>query len=265
MQGLQPMNVSLSSARRALKARRAPVAVRWLRDDRGTSMITTVVTLPLLLVIMLGIFWLGVFMYARWMLRQGANDAAQHISEQGRFWNIDPSQSDDLLPEDWYDTEAYRVIANRLREVMPYSLEQISSTLTVTVTEPAIATDPTKDICVPGDRQLGEYRTFDETRFMVQARWAVPVVAVRLPFDIAGWNRSLVYHERTIGHLQCPRWTGKGAAEDLSKTYGAKGPSLPYSDAPPPLATRAPVTVTPLPAPTETDIPTETPTVSPTP
>jgi hypothetical protein len=237
---------------------RPALARRWIRDDRGTSMITTAVTLPLLVVVMLGIFWLGLFMYARWMLRQGTNDAAQHISEQGRFWNIDQSESADLLPEDWYDMEAYRVIGNRLLEVLPHSLEQISATLTVTVTEPAIATDATKEVCVPGDREVGEYRTFEETRFMVEARWAVPFWSVRLPFDFDRWGRTLVYHERTIGHLQCPRWTGRGGNEDKSRTYGAEGPPLPYAQSTK-LPTRAPVTVTPAPPPTETPGPTSTP------
>jgi hypothetical protein len=113
-------------------------------------------------------------------------------------------------------------------------------------------------MCVPGDRELGDYRSFEDTRFMVQARWAVPFWKVRLPFDWEGWNRSLVFHDRTIGHMQCPRWTGKGATEDLSKIYGAEGPALPYGSTPPPLPTRAPFTVTPPPTATASPTPTAT-------
>jgi hypothetical protein len=240
-----------------------------VRDDRGTSMVTTAVTLPLLLVIFLGLFWLGLFMFSRWMLRQATNEAAQYISEQSRYWNINPAASGDVLPADWYDLEAHRIIGTRLRDILPYSLEQISATLTVTVTEPTIAMSVDRDLCVPGDRQLGDYRPFDETGFMVEARWAVPFWTIRLPFDWTTWNRSLVFQERTVGQMQCPRWTGKGQNEDKSQIYGAKGPALPYADVPGPLPTRVRVTVTPPPTvtpepPTATPgAATETPTVMP--
>ena len=244
-----------------------------VRDDHGTSMITTAITLPLLITIFLGIFWVALFMFSRWMLRQGTNEAAQYISEQSRYWNINPAASGDVFPADWYDLEAHRIIGSRLRDILPYSLQQISDTLTVTVTEPTIAMSIEKDLCVPGDRMPGDYRPFDETGFMVQARWAVPFWSVRLPFDFKGWRRTLVFHERTVGQMQCPRWTGKGQAEDKSRIYGGKGPAIGYAKVPGPLPSRAPPTVTALPTvtppptvtPTFTPVPTVTPTITLTP
>lgn len=243
-----------------------PRRVRALADDeQGTSMISTAITLPLLITVFLGIFWVALFMFSRWMLRHATNEAAQYISEQSRYWNINPAGEGDLFPADWYDLEAHRIIGSRLRDILPYSLQQISDTLTVTVTEPTIAMSLDKDRCEPGDREPGDARAFDETGFMVQARWAVPFWSVRLPFDIKGWNRSLVFQERTVGHMQCPRWTGKGQNEDKSRIYGAKGPALPYAKVPGPLPYKPPPTVTAVPTLTPTPAPTLTPTLTPSP
>ncbi|MFQ5459660.1 MAG: TadE/TadG family type IV pilus assembly protein [Anaerolineae bacterium] len=237
---------------------------RWRDDERGTSMITAAVTLPLLIVVVLGIYYLGLFMYARWMFREATNEAAQYVSEQGRYWNINPEASGDLYPADWYDLEAHRIIASRLRDVLPYRREQISATLRVTVTEPAVATGAVdREVCVPGERDQGDYRPFEETGFMVEASWSVPFWHVTLPYDIVNAGRQLVFHERTIGHLQCPRWTVKSAVEDESRIYGAEGPALPHRSTPGPFPYRGPPTVTPLP--TNTKLPTVTPTPGPSP
>jgi hypothetical protein len=256
------MQSSLMNAVRRLKALRAPLVGisgrRLIRDERGTSTVTTAVTLPLLVVIMLGIFWLGMFMFGKWMLRQATNEAAQYISEQGRYWNINPNIAADQLPADWYDLQAYRQVANRLRDILPYNQDQISATLHVTVTEPLIATgvlSDTEEVCDPTARKPGDYRSFDETGFMVEASWAVPFWAIKLPYDYGGWNRTLTYHERAIGHIQCPRWTGR-EIQDISQWLGGQGPALPHREQPGVFPTISVPTVTAVPSPTGAATPT---------
>lgn len=67
---------------------------RWGNDERGTSMITTVVTIPLFLVILLGIFGLFRVMAVKWVLNRGVREAAQYVSEDGRYWKFQDAQLD---------------------------------------------------------------------------------------------------------------------------------------------------------------------------
>ena len=97
------------------------LAERWRRDTRGTSMVTTAVTLPLLIVILFGIWYIFWWLMVKQALHNGVADAARQATEFGRYWNIDPTGGSDvdgdLLPVDFYEIEARRMIENRLRDI----------------------------------------------------------------------------------------------------------------------------------------------------
>ena len=231
-------------------------------DDRGTSMITTAITLPLFLVLLIGIWWLGLFMYVKWTMRQATNDAAQFISENARYWNINPDAPGpgDLLPADYYDYQAKRIVWSRLSDILPYDDLTITNTLGVTVTEPALALGLVEDqpVCDSHDDLPGDQRKWEDAGFLVYTDFTVPFWLVKIPWstDEGKWGMRIRLRDRAVGHIQCPRWTGKGN-EDRSKDIGSEGPSLPF---------RRPVTAVPVP-PTVTELPppasTITPTVSP--
>jgi hypothetical protein len=230
-------------------------------------MVTTAATLPLFIVIVLGIWWLTLFMFVRFMSRQAVNDAALYISDQARYWNINPNVPDPPpVPADWYDQEARRIVINRLRDILPYGAEVITNSLAVTVTEPLVATGAIADkpLCDPDDRELGNFRPFEEYGFMVVADFEVPFWNVRIP-HMTPWNFGVRFKDRAVGYVQCPRWTGKDIQDD-SKRYSQEVPSPP-NRRPTPGVT--PPTVTAVPSPTgtatETPGPSPTPTQTPTP
>jgi hypothetical protein len=261
-----------------------PVLRRWRRDTRGTSMVTTALTLPVLLVIVIGFWWLYLMISIKQSLHHGVLDAANYISDQARYWNIDPSgksgvvtqvegiEGDQVLPADFYDQEARRVITNRLRDLYYYSHDEltgITNTLTVTVTEPALAFAPGSDmtvtvpvgfvggLCDPKADEEGEYRHPHNVRFRIYAEFEVPAFwMVRIPLMDP---IRITLRDRATGYVQCPRWTGKGNV-DKSKVYAQEGPYMVYRTT----ATPYRPTVTPYPTntpppPTETPPPTATP------
>jgi hypothetical protein len=237
----------------------------WRRDTRGSSMVTTALTLPLFIVILMGIWWLGLFLYVKWTLRQATVDAAQYISENARTWNINPDAEGpgELLPEDWYDYQGKRIVWSRLSDLLAYNEQEISATLQVTVTEPALAvgTVDQKPVCDPGAREPGDYRDWSEAGFLVYADFNVPVWRVRIPWETDHFDMAIRLRDRAVGHIQCPRWQGKGNV-DKSIEYGSEGPPLPFRR--PVTAVPTPPSVTPAPSPTP-ETPTPTPTNTPNP
>ncbi len=270
------------------------LAARWRDDERGTSMITSAMTLPLLVVIMIGFFYTMIFLFVKWQLHQGTQEAAQYISEYSRYWRVavsetqtvnpylgpsgEYSDTSGMLPEDFYALEASRIIQSRLRDTRFYTPELISKTLHVTVTEPAVAmssrSDPiinagwyedpggegfesTKRYCWPDADEQGDYRPIENVRFLIRSSFKVPWYA-RLPYvnDVY----SVTVRTRAIGHMQCPRWTGKPTRDDYDKSFwmGQERPYLGFRNfATPgfPTITAIPPTLTPIPPTTTTITP----------
>lgn len=135
------------------------MADRWRDDTYGTSMITTAVTLPLLVIFLIGIFHLFRVLTIKWEYDKGLTQAAQYISEEAGFWeyyleadgqihDVDGNPLVDqygtaigIPPADFYDIEAKRIILSRLRDVFNEKqvYDVLTTTLHVTVTEPPIS------------------------------------------------------------------------------------------------------------------------------
>jgi hypothetical protein len=258
-----------------------------VRDCRGTSMVTTAITLPLLIVLVAGIYYLLWFLTIKQTLHDGVLDAANYISDQARFWNIDPtgqSKVSDptgtvtLYPADYYDWEARRVIANRLRDFLLPTAD-ITANLHVTVTEPilAFAPDATPEapvdvgqdwtkagLCGSGQafRDKGEFRAPENIRFRIMASYTVSLWTVSIPYLDA---IHITLHDRATGYVQCPRWAGQYQLvdPDVSKWLAQEGPFMPYRNPVTPgfptVTATMPPTITPTAAP-PTQTPTETPT-----
>lgn len=261
----------------------------WHDDERGTSMITTVVTLPLFLVILLGIFGLFRVLAVKWVMNRGVQEAAQYLSEDGRYWELNQTVggtvgvSNTFLPADYYDIEARRIVISRLRDV--FNDDQIynfvTDTLVVNVTEPILAEvpgatpDPDRieigqidDICdkprIYKAEEPGEFRHWNNIRFRVYAELEMPLPWMPfIPFTTQ-ITPTLKFQNRAVGYVQCPRWNGtrEGMEIDKSKELAREGPGLKYRN----MATPWFPTVTPLPAPTNPITPTVTvPTITPPP
>jgi hypothetical protein len=244
-------------------------ARRWRRDTRGTSLVTTALTLPLLIALLMGIYYLYMIMAQKQALNNGVQDAAHYISENARYWNLDPSGQSgvagDLLPEDYYDTQARRMVESRVRDVIFYPPQLLSDTLKVWVEPPALAYVPGKSppviedgsdkvLCETALIDQGQYRDQQNIRFRVMAQFKVPLWQVRIPY-LTPWI-DITLTDRSIGYVQCPRWKGKRQAEDYdkSKWLGSEGPFMEFRfySTPMPIPT---VTGT-IPIPTNTPIPT---------
>jgi hypothetical protein len=245
-------------------------------------MITTAVTLPLLLIIFLGIYYLFVVLAVKQTLHHGVVDATNQIAENARYWNIDPTGTSGVstfwdgydpgtvLPADFYDQEAKRVIVNRLRDLYFYPHDWITQALEVDVVEPILAYAPgaavtttfnvgyTGKLCDASKIDPGDFRAQENVRFLVLAKFKLPAWGtVRLP-----WMNdpiAITLSDRLVGYVQCPRWTGKGGrnpATDDSRLLAREGPFMTYRTT----ATPYVATITPTPVPTETPAPpTETP------
>lgn len=252
---------------------------RFREDRRGTSMVTSAILFPLLIVLLLGIFWTMALLFAKWQLSEGTREAAQHLSEMGRIWVIsgtqiyDPSGSGnssetyDPLPEDFFKWEAERVVAMRMRTIFPSSV--ITAGLKVTVTEPALTHGPNSDEVIdegftdfacPKERRSirdGDYLAPENVRLLVRTSFDVPWL-VRMPWG--GGDRSVTVHERAVGYMQCPRWSGQADADKYDKSilYNVQGPHLPRRETFP-FPEYPTITVPPPPTLTPTPMPTSTP------
>jgi len=256
----------------------------WLRalvgDERGTSMVTAVITLPLLIVILLGIFYLFEVMSVKWVLDRGTREAARYITDEGRWWNLEPKIGANgvmttSLPADYYDLEAKRIVLSRLRDVFnDYAIYNIvTKTLVVNVTEPILAKVPgatpdpdyveegaVKELCETTRRykapEPGTFRHPNNVRFRVYSELDMPVRWVpRLPYTDP-YTITLKLKSRATGYVQCVRWSGENQANftsiDKIKFYSEEGPAVPYRD----MATPWFPTVTAVP--TATGVPTAT-------
>jgi Flp pilus assembly protein TadG len=251
---------------------------RWRGDVRGSSMITTALTLPILIIFIGGVWYLFLFMAVKQSLNVAVNDAARYLGEEARYWNINPANQDSidpftgesLYPVDYWDQQARRVVINRLRSILlPNDL--VTDSVFVTVTEPLIAVAPDatqmpidkgliSQMCSPKKDDIGEYRWYENTRFIVYASYKVPLWQVRLPY--LDHDIYVTLHDRAVGYLECPRWVGSKlttAEPDKSRALGREGPHLPWR-ATFPAQPYATVTERPTAWPTPTPYPpTETP------
>lgn len=258
-----------------------------VRDCRGSSMVTTAVTLPLFIILLAGVYYMLWFLTIKQTLHHGVLDAASYISDQARYWNIDPtgqSGAQDptgavpLYPGDYYDWEARRVIANRLRDFM-LPADQITANLHVTVTEPILAFAPDATGQVPVDEgqdwrdtglcatgrqytEKGEFRHPENIRFLILATYRVELWSVRIPYlEPIG----ITLRDRATGYVQCPRWAGQQERTDPDKSrwLAQEGPFMPVRRPVTPGYPTITATMPPTAVPTAT--PTETPTATPTP
>ena len=269
---------------------RLPRLGRRLREDeQGTTMVTTAVTLPLFLVLLLGFFYLLMLLGIRWQLSQGTREAAQHLSEISRYWHITGTQqaqdpfnpNEDMtgtfaIPADMYEIEARRIIGSRLKDLRLYSEDLLDDLLVITVTEPALAGGPDSPVPFEGDGYgiipdkpgvmcdydmrgnetpgEGEFLHHGNVRFLVQAQFEV-YWAVQLPMTT---TRVITLRDRATGYVQCPRWTGQYTlgpdGGDKAFWLAAEGPHLKFHRG---IATPSWPTVTP--PPTSTPAPTATP------
>jgi len=247
---------------------------RFVDDRRGTSTVTSAIVFPLFIVILMGFFAVLTLLSIQWQLNEGTREASQHIGEMARYWNLTGTQMVDPfnpneeltsttsgvpLPGNFYELEATRVIAGRLRDLGYYTDDLISRTLVVSVTEPPLAYGPdsppvldvgfTDSICNQGADEEGDWREPDNVRFLVLASYEVPS-----PIDIPYMDSHIItLHARAFGHVQCPRWRGQREAGEFDKSikFNIEGPHLPSRF----MATPSWPTVTPF-------VPTATPTVS---
>lgn len=276
------MDVKGTMAMQTLRQTMTTLLRRAYGDTRGTSTLTTAVTLPLLIVLLFGIFGLYRMMSVKWVFDRGTREAARYISEEARFWDLSPASGtaiSETLPANYYDIEAKRIILSRLADVMSEKsvYDIITHTLKVTVTEPILAEvpgatpDPNfvqvgsyEELCDPPrvykSTEPGTFRHPNNIRFRISAELEIPIAWMpRLPFTDP-ITPSLKFRQRAVGYVQCARWTGQREANDpqLDKIerYSREGPAIPYRY----LATPWFPTVTP--APTSTPAP---PTASPTP
>ncbi len=220
---------------------------RWRADTRGTSMVTTAITLPLLIVILFGIWYLFWWLMVKQALHNGVRDAAQFATEEGRYWNISEEsgiESEEILPQDYYDIEARRMVENRIRDIGNWTSSTLQSALVVRVDEPILAHAPDKAPEVPIDEgyidslcdpDVGnpssvpgstDYRLPENIRLRVWAELSLPVLPVRIPYmDMI----TVTLRDRAIGYVQCPRWRGRREAgvEDQSRKVAAEYPYLP--------------------------------------
>jgi hypothetical protein len=246
-------------------------------------MVTTAVTLPIFIIIVMMFYYMFLFMSIRQSLHYGVIDAAHHIEDEARYWNIDPNgeskvgahpvTGEKLYPADYYDIEAKRVVVNRLADIMlPHSV--VTSSVFVTVTEPLLAFSPDgtaapievgqfERLCGNGPkfREPGQFRDPENIRFLVNASYKVPLWEVRMPWMTKTLEVTLL--DLDIGYVQCPRWVGQSERDDPDKSYwlAREGPFMKYrdfSDRTPPAWPTGYPTVTLYP--TDTPTPTITPT-----
>lgn len=268
-------------------SRRMPRSIRrWARDTRGTSMVTSAVTLPLLIIVLLGFYWMMWFLTIKQTFHHGVLDAANYIQDQARYWNIDPtgqSKAGDplgemgVLPGDFYEWEARRVIANRLRDFM-LPAPMISSSLHVTVTEPILAFAPDSTeaplevgqkwqeagLCGSGRayQKPGQFRAPENIRFLIRASYKVPLWSVNIPYMDP---IEITLQERATGYVQCPRWAGQYELTDPDKSQwlAQQGPFMPFrmtvTPGFPTITATVPPTATSPPTPTEAPTATSTP------
>jgi hypothetical protein len=240
---------------------------RWRQDTRGTSMVTSAITLPLLIVILFGIWYMFWWLMVKQQLHYGVAEAAKEATELGRYWNIDPTGQSDVkgpvLPADYYEIEARRVIETRLRDISNFSSPTLKNALIVRVEDPLLAFPPGStqaplpegyidSLCDPKAVDPGDYRATENIRLRIYAELRLPLLPVRIPY-MAPITVTLA--DRAIGYVQCPRWRGKAdlTGNDQSQKLGQEAPAMQY---------RFPST--PFPIPTVTAAPTETPTPIPT-
>lgn len=214
---------------------------RWRSDTRGSSMVTTAVTLPLLIIILFGIWYAFWWLTVKQALHHGVVDAARQATEYGRYWNIDPTGKSgierDILPADYYDMEARRMVENRLRDITNWSTQTMQNGLVVRVEEPLLAyaegAAPPIDqgfverLCEPEAEESGDYRLPENIRLRVYAELALPFFQVKIPYMTP---ITVTLTDRAIGYVQCPRWVGQREAgvDDQSEWLGAEMPYMPF-------------------------------------
>jgi hypothetical protein len=244
---------------------------RWRDDTRGTSMVTTAMTLPVLIVILFGIWYLFWWLMVKQQLHFGVMEAARQATEQGRYWNIDPTNTADidrpLMPADFYEIEARRVIETRLRDISNFSSPTLKNALVVRVEEPILAYAPGSTqapipegfidrLCEPKAFEPGEYRAAENIRLRIYAELNLPFFPVRIPYMD---TITVTLKDRAIGYVQCPRWRGQsdGTTKDQSEKLGQEAPFMQYRFP----STPSYPSVTPPPTDTATPpLPTNTPT-----
>lgn len=238
---------------------RLSLARRWREDRRGSSMLTTAVTLPLLFLLVMLIFYLIMLLVIKWQLDRGTQEAARHIGEQARYWEISGTQTTNpfspteeisgtmAIPEDFYEIEARRIIVSRLRDLRFYMPDYISANLRISVTEPALVGNadaspvfegeeygPTNGTLVQVCNELrgergavdpGEYLYHKNVRFLIRSSFNVPWW-VTIPFTNS-W-RLITLQDRALGYVQCPRWTGtlERGEYDKARWLGVEGPDI---------------------------------------
>lgn len=181
---------------------------RWHEDERGTSTVTTAVTMPLLLVVLFGAFSLFRVMTFKWALDRGTREAAQYLGEEASFWEErleggnplqvgqDPNLIEGIPPSDYYDIEAKRIIMSRMMNVVNIDdkdhkqiYDVLTRTLKVAVTEPVLSyfADPAAvgatmpitqgatldDLCVRPNRYNKKYQDNQEWRHWENIRFRV--------------------------------------------------------------------------------------------
>jgi hypothetical protein len=262
LRGLQSEGLKAMSIRIDLKL--MGLWRRWRSDNRGTSMLTSAVTLPLLIIILFGIWYLFWWLTVKQSFHMAVQDAAREASEFGRYWEIDPLAADPttLLPSDYYEQRARRVILQRLKDTGNWPSRTLSNALLVRVEEPPLAVSSTAttsgtmviqegfidSLCDQGERDVGEdYRLPENIRLRVYAQLSMPIMPVRIPWMD---QISVTLKDRAIGYVQCPRWMGQrdGAVEDQSEWLAPEYPAFPYRFP----ATAVYPTITPPVAPTNT-------------
>jgi hypothetical protein len=210
---------------------------RWRADVRGTLMVTSAVTLPLLIIILFGIWYMFWWLAVKQTLHYAVQDAAKQASEFGRYWVIDPAADADIIyPEDIYDLEARRIIETRLRDIRNWSTATLANALVVRVEEPLLAMTTTADAGVVQEGWIenlcdqheaitvGEdWRHPENIRMRVYAELSLPVIPVEIPYMAP---ITVTLSDRAVGYVQCPRWDGQ--REDQSHWLAPEYPALPF-------------------------------------
>lgn len=157
-------------------------------DQRGTTLVTYALVLPLLILLIFGSFAVWQIMVIRQSLSLGTYQAAWELSQQARY-----------LP---LDEEVWREIAEPIvrENVEGNHLIEPGFTLNVDITLPNTLACPSS-----GSRLV------DDTLFAVKATLSLPT-PIRIPY-LDPVNLTLT--EQHTSYVQCPRgWKGTPPAEE---------------------------------------------------
>jgi hypothetical protein len=159
-------------------------------DQRGATLVTYVLVLPLLILLIFGSFAVWRIMAIRQTLFLGTYKAAWELSWQGRDLGLDNQEEKEKWVEIAYDIIEAEVKGNHLVDIPP---DDLPDYLDVTVTHPI-------ELACPRDPD--DSRPIDDILFTVEATLTLPT-PIRIPF--LDPINLLTLTEQHTSYVECPR------------------------------------------------------------